>query len=176
MTMRARRRWAVSIAGVATLAVVVFLGIGFFRRYGFHEVPFRGMEPTILKGGLIMVDRQRSTGNVKLGDLLVFESPHQGEQYVQRVVGLPGDRIEVKSKTLLRNGIASGEPYVQHVRYPGTPLGPMATRLANMPVIEVPPGHVFLLGDNRDHVLDSRWWGAIPIEKLQGKVVRIWPP
>src|SRR5262245_2314386 len=173
--MRARRRWAMSIAGVATLAVIVFLGIQFFRRYGFHEVPFLGMEPTILKGGRIMVDRRGSTGSIKLGDLLVFESP-QGEQYVQRVVGLPGDRIEVKSNTLVRNGVALAEPYVQHVRYPDTPLGPVPTRLFDMPAIEVPPGHVFLLGDNRDDVLDSRWWGAIPLDKLRGRVVRIWPP
>jgi signal peptidase I len=103
------------------------------------------------------------------GDIVMFVPPEQSgkdEKYVKRIIGLPGDTVEVRPfDGVYVNGQRLDEPYVRH---------PAA--LAYGPVT-VPADHVFVLGDNRNNSYDSRFWGFLPAESVQGVVaLRYWPP
>ncbi|MDQ4126703.1 MAG: signal peptidase I [Actinomycetota bacterium] len=103
------------------------------------------------------------------GDIVLFKSPDGGEDpLIKRVVGLPGDTIEVRQDTLLVNGERRREPYVndEYRRLQG-PYGPRT----------VPEDHVFVMGDNRGNSHDSRFFGPVPEENLIGEALfRFWPP
>jgi signal peptidase I len=107
------------------------------------------------------------------GDIVLFESPDGGEEpLIKRVVGLPGDRLELRDGDLFINGERMEESYL--VRKPcarGMPktcsFGPKT----------VPQNHVFMMGDNRTNSLDSRFFGPVPEENLIGEALfRFWPP
>jgi signal peptidase I len=94
------------------------------------------------------------------GDLVVFHYPPDRRQvFVKRVVGLPGDRIGIEGQTLYRNGRAVAEPYVKHT----------AGYFERSAEVVVPGGCYFVLGDNRDHSLDSRHWGFLAREDIIGR-------
>jgi len=82
-------------------------------------------------------------------------------------VGTPGDRIELRNSTLIRNGQPVSEPYVH-------PVAPFPSYGRDFGPILVGPDQVFLLGDFRDNSLDSRKWGTIPIGQVQGRAQYIW--
>jgi signal peptidase I len=100
------------------------------------------------------------------GDVIVFEPPnHPGEDYVKRVVGLPGETVEVRNGQVLVNGQPLPEPFRPR------------TGTYTMPLREVPAGNLFVLGDNRNNSNDSHNWGALPIENIVGRAwVSYWPP
>ncbi len=128
------------------------------------------------------------------GDVVVFRFPGDpSTNYIKRVIGLPGDRVVYRDKRVYVNGtplkLLSPRSYV--VRAGGEPDGEVvrATEivdevqhdilLTNRPEsgimeFEVPPGHYFVMGDNRDHSNDSRYWGYVPDENLVGKAFLIW--
>ena len=123
------------------------------------------MEPCLHDGDRLVVDRvSHNLGGVTRGDVVVLRYPrNQALDFVKRVVGLPGDRIAMRDGTLLVNGgaaddygcIADHQNLLEHV---------------------VPPGHVFVLGDNRPISCDSREFGLVPVELLKGRVrARFWP-
>lgn len=110
-----------------------------------------------------------STGQPEIGDIIVFPYPaDKSIDYIKRVVGLPGDVIELRNKQLYRNNKPVEEPYVIH-----SDLGTMYHR-DNMPRLTVPEGKVFVLGDNRDHSQDSRFWGFVDKESIHGKALIIY--
>ena len=105
------------------------------------------------------------TGNPQRGDVIVFKYPKDPAQdYIKRVIGLPGDTIEIRDKQLYRNGKQIHEPYVRldqpHSRYPGLDIVAPFT---------VPEDNFFVMGDNRDGSSDSRDWGYVPRENIHGK-------
>jgi signal peptidase I len=124
---------------------------------------------------------------VKRGDIIVFRYPEQiKEDYVKRAIGIPGDRIKLVNKQLILNGHAVNEPYVKHVtsyvdeyrdNFPSTPNAPLPDRARDMldnhvdkatGELVVPPNCVFAMGDNRDDSADSRYWGFVPRENIEG--------
>lgn len=102
-------------------------------------------------------------------DIVVFVYPEDRDKdFIKRVVGIPGDRIEVRHKVLYRNGEPVDEPFASRTE----PEGP-GPRDNFGPVI-VPEGKVFVMGDNRDHSFDSRFWGFVPYEDIKGKAFLIY--
>ncbi len=100
----------------------------------------------------------------KQGDVIVFEFPEDtSKDFIKRIIGVPGDVVEMKDKALFRNGEKLVEPYIKHT-------DPNAQqRRDNFGPITVPAGKYFVLGDNRDESYDSRFWGFVDKEKIRGK-------
>lgn len=124
------------------------------------------MEPTLRDGDRLVVDRlDRGLERIGRGDVVVLRNPvDSGIDFVKRVVGLPGDRIELRNGRLLLDGCEADEH--EHVRDD-----------CDMAELVVPPDHVFVLGDNRPVSADSRDFGIVPAALLLGTVrARVWPP
>ena len=102
----------------------------------------------------------------KHGDVVIFQFPNDPTRdFVKRVIGVPGDTIEIKRGEVFRNGVALDEPFVT------TPSS------RTYPPVYVEVGHYYVLGDNRRSSNDSRDWGLVPEENLIGQAwVRYWPP
>lgn len=99
-------------------------------------------------------------GNPEHGDIIVFEFPDDPSvDYIKRVIGVPGDTLEMRDKVLYRNGERLDEPYVEHK---DTHIIPSRDSFAP---ITVPEDHFFCLGDNRDYSRDSRFWRNTFVEK-----------
>lgn len=106
----------------------------------------------------------------EVGDIVVFRFPLDPSiDYIKRIVGTPGDVLEMRDKVLYRNGVAVSEPYVR-ISQPGV----MQPRRDNWGPITVPPDKYFTLGDNRDDSADSRFWGFVSRNAIRGKAWRIY--
>ncbi len=155
------------------IVLVVGLGVGAALAYWLvsiglvmfvvQPVRFEGtsMMPTYKDGDRLVVEKL-STG-VERGDVVVFHYPRDPKKsFVKRVIGLPGERIEIRDGVVRIDGVAIDEPYVS----------PQFSSAPSRPISEtIPEGHVFVIGDNRDHSNDSRAWGPLPVELIYGKVV-----
>lgn len=132
-------------------------------------IPSESMIPTLEVGDRVFVNKfVYRISEPQRGDIIVFESVEGGEEeLIKRVVALGGDVVSVQNGTLIVNGERLEEPYV-NARFPdGSSYGP--TR--------VPEGEVFAMGDNRANSRDSRFFGPVPNEKIEGEAfVIFWPP
>lgn len=159
---RAKRRWILGIIG----AVVLIAGLlrwGVFQPYLIRQP---SMEPTLVSGDRIIVNRlaYRNWTPVR-GEIVVFAFPKDVKRtFIKRVIALEGETVELRDNVVLVDGSAVDEPYVKTGDYP--PYGPLV----------VPPGKVFVLGDNRRESEDSREWGLLPQEYILGKTALIYYP
>lgn len=192
--------WTKSIA----VAFVLFLVIRTFLVQAF-KIPTGSMEDTLLIGDFLLVNKAvygaqvPGTGvrlpgfdEVDRGDIVVFVYPDPYNEYepdpdyVKRVIGLPGDTLEMRDKTLFVNGERQVEPYVRHVdgrdeqyrpqfawqrQFLTAKVDTEAYRPSrdDWGPIVVPPDHYFVMGDNRDNSADSRYWGFVPEEAIKGQ-------
>ena len=166
-------------------------------------VPTPSMDTTVMVGDHLLVDKLSYAPpgsfaryllpytEVKRGDIIVFRYPMDiSQNYVKRVMGVPGDHIKVVDKVVHLNGKPLlHEPYAQHIfpnlepyrdNFPSEPRGPVYDRARQMLAehvengeIVVPPDSYFAMGDNRDNSLDSRYWGFVPRENIIGKPLLI---
>ena len=174
----------IAFCGVASAVAICFVFVQPFAN------PSASMENTLLAGDRIFVQRLPRV-TVRTGDLVVFRYPPDPRQsFIKRLVGMPGDRIRMVRKALYVNGKPIEEPYAIHrTRYmddyrdnfPGAPPPMLSTQgremLADHMVggeIVVPADSYFVLGDNRDDSLDSRYWGFVPAANVIGKPVLIY--
>jgi signal peptidase I len=158
-----------------------------------YSMPSVSMEKTLLAGDCLLVDTiSISLGrDLHRGDIVVFHYPvNPSEVFVKRVVGIPGDRLRLLHKLLFRNGAMVNEPYASHAStYEDTyrdnfPAGPNFPRsgpvmkMLNSSVVNgevvVPDGQYFVLGDNRDDSLDSRYWGFVSRTEMIGRPFMIY--
>lgn len=148
------------------IAVVLALVIRFFIIEPFY-IPSGSMEPTLEPGDRIIVSKVNYRfGEPQRGDVIVFRYPLDPDtDYIKRVVAVGGDRVEGRGGKLLVNGKVVPEPYLAAQGAFGD-FGP----------VDVPEGHLFMMGDNRNNSKDSRFWGPLPRENVIGKALVIfWP-
>ena len=165
-------------AEAIVIAVVLALFIRTFVVQAF-KIPSGSMKPTLLVGDHILVNKFLygikipftdnyliSLSRPKRGDVIVFKYPLDTKKdYIKRVVGLPGDRIEFSNKELIINGQVVDDPHAKYSLHGNLrKFGPVA----------VPDDHLFVMGDNRDESSDSRVWGFVPISYLKGKAFLIY--
>lgn len=198
--------WTKSIA----VAFVLFLVVRTFVVEAF-QIPTGSMENTLLVGDFLLVNKMVYGAEIpgtsvrlpafdppEVGDIVVFEPPeraHQAENtnYVKRIVGLPGDTLQMVDGALYRNGAAVPEPYAKHSRPFEDPRSPQfdwqrshlipdngrraqeyrPTR-DNWGPIVVSPDSFFVMGDNRDNSEDSRYWGFVPADGVKGRPLVIY--
>ncbi len=188
--------WAKSIA----IAVVLFLVLRTFLVQTF-VITSGSMEDTLLVGDMLLVNRlaigSRVPGTAlripgysspRRGDVLVFDPPHEPDlMLIKRLVGLPGDTLQMRDRVLYVNGERLDEPYVVHTDagdevhpwmqwqrdflLPGADPVTYAPTRDNWGPIVVPEDRYFMLGDNREHSLDSRYWGLLEGWRLEGRAV-----
>ena len=203
MTSSRRLRSVAELVVIVATALFFALAIQAFAVKP-YVIPSESMEPTLVVGQRLLVDRfsHRIGGDPKIGDITVFMPPPSAEYdggqcaiagegpsysggaasrrscsramagkgpdaFVKRVVGMPGDVIAVRDGHVVRNGRRAQEPFA-------APCG--GGRECDLAAIVVPPGHYFLMGDNRGNSDDSRYWGPVAREQIIGKaVVTYWP-
>jgi signal peptidase I len=166
---RRRRAWAVCLLvtlGAMLLWSVVSYAVSVKLRV--YSIPTASMAPTIRAGDKVGVEIDRRTQPGR-GEVWVFLMPPSGgtggTEAVKRVVGLPGDTVEVAGGKLIVNGLPVAEPYLP---------GPMTYTL---PRRKLGPDEYFVLGDSRNGSHDSHVWGPLSADRLIGRVkVRYWPP
>lgn len=163
-----------------TLGLTVALALGFrvAVAQAYYLPPSGSMEPTLQNYDRIVVDKlSYRFQSPQRYDIIVFEpndavvkgcglsSEKQKSSLIKRVIGLPGDRVEVKAGTTYINGQPISEPYL--VKYPEYEL----------PLTTVPQNSYFALGDNRNNSCDGHIWGFVPQQNIIGKAtLRFWPP
>jgi signal peptidase I len=146
------------------LAVVIFLVINFLTAR--IRVDGFSMSPTLQNGAYVLVNRMAYRFETpQIGDIIVFHFPRNPtEEYIKRVIGLPGDEVVISDRQVRVNGKILDEPYL---------LAP--TKYESR--WNVPADSLFVLGDNRNNSSDSHNWGAVPMDKVVGKAIAVyWPP
>ena len=172
-------------------AVILALFIRTFVVQAF-KIPTGSMEENLLIGDHLLVNKfvfapnqtalERAllpAGTIKRRDIIVFKYPEEPDRdFIKRVIGLPGETVEVRAKKVYVNGTALDEPYVHFL---APPSGPSAFHeVTSFDVRErygpvtVPANHYFVMGDNRDNSQDSRYWGFLPRENVKGKSLVIY--
>jgi len=188
--------WTKSIA----IAIALFLVLRTFLVQTF-VITSGSMEETLLVGDMLVVNRAAMGSripatNVRIPgyseprrlDVLVFDPPHEETlKLIKRLVGMPGDTLEMRNRTLWVNGVAQDEPYVIHANIPdethpwmrwqhdhlapGVDPETYAPTRDNWGPLVIPADHYFMLGDNREQSLDSRYWGLLERWRLEGRAL-----
>jgi len=202
----ARRWWRKEIRPLLVVGLVVVSIRSSLADW--NDVPTGSMKPTILEGDRVYVNKLAydlkvpfttrhiaEWGNPQRGDIVVFYSPKDGTRLVKRVVGLPGDTLELRHNNLIINGQAVAyQPIAEsllrdvsvldrasHVfaseqlaRQPHAVAGYPAVRaMRDFGPSQVPPGHYFMMGDNRDDSFDSRYFGAVERSRIVGRATTV---
>jgi len=134
-----------------------------------RKIPTGSMLPTIQLDDRVIVDKFffKHFDSISPGDIIVFHPPpsaHATEDFIKRVVALPGDKLEVRNHTTYVNDQPLYEPYV------------LDKSKSNYDPVVIPADSVFVMGDNRNNSDDSRVWGFLPIENITGRsLFRYWP-
>ena len=173
------------------IAVILALFIRTFVVQAF-KIPTGSMENNLLIGDHLLVNKfvlgptmwpiERALlpiGTIRRRDVLVFKYPEEPDRdFIKRVIGLPGETLEVREKKVYINGSPLDEPYAHHL----TPAADESQyhEVTSFDVRErygpvtVPPNQYFMMGDNRDNSQDSRYWGFLPRENIKGRALLIY--
>lgn len=203
---RALHWWRKEIRPLLILALVLFSLRSSLADW--NDVPTGSMKPTILEGDRVLVNKLAydlkvpfttvhlaEWSNPQRGDIVVFFSPHDGTRLVKRVIGLPGDTIELRNNVLILNGqLVEYEPLAREFlpdlaptdregRLFATEQLPGQTHaVAGNPAVParrsfapylVPGGHYFMMGDNRDDSFDSRYYGPVKRKQIVGRAISV---
>jgi signal peptidase I len=175
-------RWRQNVESIG-LALLIALAVRSSVVQAFW-VPSGSMLPTIQIGDHIFVNKLAysvrvpligtelaKTGDLHRGDIVVFVSPvDRSTDLIKRVIAVPGDTVEIRSKELYVNGEKVPDP---HATFRDATIKPGGQR-DNMPPKTIPEGKFFVLGDNRDQSFDSRFWGFANIDDIKGKATFVY--
>jgi len=162
------RAMLIDVLQTLVISLVLFMAINFVSAR--IRVESVSMRETLHPGDFVLVNRVAyhirgfETGEVGRGDVVVFDPPiPSDEPYVKRVIGLPGEVLKIENGKVYVNDVLVQEPYIRaDFHTSGT--------------WEVPPGEIFVMGDNRNNSSDSRSWGTVPIDNIIGKALFVyWP-
>jgi len=161
-----------------SICVAVILAL-FVRTFVFQtfKIPSGSMEDTLLIGDHLIVDKFGSRA-IDRGQVVVFKSPEQPEtDLIKRVIGLPGETVELRGRTVYIDGTPLAEPYTRFMLSGSVldeaSLGGGGVQRSYGPVT-VPDDHYFMMGDNRDNSRDSRYWGFMPRTHLRGRALFVY--
>jgi signal peptidase I len=173
-----------------SIVVAVILAL-FVRTFVFQafKIPTGSMKPNLLVGDHLLVNKfifapaatpiERAllpTRDIRRGDIIVFKFPEEPDRdFIKRVIGLPGETLELKNQTVFINGAPLVEPYAHFLFPPAAEgeEGSLDLRRRYGPVT-VPDGQLFMMGDNRDDSQDSRYWGFLPRSYVKGRALFIY--
>lgn len=147
------------------MTIVVFVFLITFVIQGF-KVYGSCMEPNLYTGERLLGNKfVYRFENPSRGDIIVFRFPPDPHKiFIKRIIGLPGETVEIREGKVYVNGKVLDESYMRNVAH------------GDFPPQKVPKENVFVLGDNRDSSNDSRFWGDLPIKNIQAKAwLRYWP-
>ncbi len=202
----ARRWWRKEIRPLIVLGLVIFSIRSSLADW--NDVPSGSMKPTIFEGDRIYVNKLAYDLKVpfttwhlaewsqpRRGDVVVFFSPYDGQRLVKRVIGLPGDTIELRGNRLVLNGQAVDYSVLDPDRLqdlapqerarqvfaaeqlPGRPHAvaaiPSVQARRDFGPVRVPEGHYFMMGDNRDNSFDSRYFGPVERKRIVGRAASV---
>lgn len=159
-----RSHLAREIVETIALALIIFLVVRFAIQS--YRVQGTSMQPGLQDGEYVLVNKIAYLFHApERGDVIVFHYPYNtSEDFIKRVIGVPGDHITYNSTTVWVDGVKLDEPYISQ------PANPSAKSLV------VPQGDYFVMGDNRPASDDSRYWGFVPQYDIVGKAVAVyWP-
>ncbi len=173
------------------IAVILALFIRTFVVQAF-KIPTGSMENNLLIGDHLLVNKLifgptesrlerllMPVGDIKRGDVIVFKYPEEPDRdFIKRVIGLPGETLEVREKKVYINGKMLDEPYV-HFLQPPTVSSELSEVTAfdlreRYGPVTIPADHYFMMGDNRDNSQDSRYWGFLSRDLVKGKALVIY--
>jgi signal peptidase I len=173
------------------VAVILALFIRTFVVQAF-KIPTGSMENNLLIGDHLLVNKMvfaptvspveraiMPVGSIRRGDVVVFKYPEEPDRdFIKRVIGLPGETLEVREKKVYINGRPLDEPYVHFLQPPVArseyaEVTSFDVRERYGPVT-IPADQYFMMGDNRDNSQDSRYWGFLPRELIKGKALVIY--
>ena len=170
---------------IAETAVFVFFVMTFVVQA--FQIPTGSMEPTLLVGDFLLVNKLAYADpvlplegdllphkRIERKDIIVFKYPRElNKDFVKRVIGLEGEKIEIREKQVFVNDKPLGEPYKVHndaqVYSRNDSYHYDDLIRDNFGPVVVPPGHCFAMGDNRDNSADSRYWGFLPLDNIKGR-------
>jgi signal peptidase I len=152
------------------------------------KIPTGSMENNLLVGDHLLVDKfvfapassalERAllpVREVKRGDVIVFKYPMEPERdFIKRVIGLPGETLELKKKVVYINGQPLKEDYVHFLVPIGAGGFESMDKRDDYGPVTVPEGYYFAMGDNRDNSQDSRWWGFLSRDYIKGKALMVY--
>jgi signal peptidase I len=173
-----------------SLIIAVILAL-FVRTWVFQafKIPTASMEPNLLVGDHLIVNKMifaPTSGRlehallpdrpIRRGDIVVFKFPKDPERdFIKRVIGLPGDRLELHRKQVYINGQKVDQAYAHFLTPPSTSGPPLTDDLTEeYGPVTVPPDQYFMMGDNRDNSEDSRYWGFMPVSYVKGQALFIY--
>ncbi|HYD11206.1 MAG TPA: signal peptidase I [Acidimicrobiales bacterium] len=158
--------WVAIVVGALAVALLVKT---FFIQAFF--IPSLSMFPTLDEGDRVLVNKlSYKMHDVNCGDMIVFDRPEGSpdsdiKDLIKRVIGLPGETIEARDGVVYIDGARLDEPYLED-----------GVRTDNLPPTEVPAGHIFVMGDNRTGSSDSRVFGPVDEDTIDGRAfIRVWP-
>ncbi len=176
-----------------SIVIAVILAL-FVRTWIFQafKIPTGSMEQNLLVGDHLLVNkfiygptatwlerRLLPVADIQRGDIVVFKYPEDPERdFIKRVIGLPGETLEVRDKRVYIDGRLLEEPYVFYLEPPGTFAAHHETTAVDLRErfgpVTIPPDRYFVMGDNRDNSQDSRYWGTLPRAYVKGKALIVY--
>ncbi len=152
------------IVETVLLTVAIFLLVN--AATGRFRIEGASMEPNLHDNEYVLIDKiSYRLHTPERGDVIVFERQGNERDYIKRIIGLPGDTVQVAGGQVLVNGVALDEPYLNQTIH------------TDMPARQVEDGRYFVMGDNRNNSSDSRAFGSIPLNDIVGRAWLVyWPP